>query len=247
MKKKESPLNYIKNDLLYLKSNFDGIVGVDEAGRGALAGPVVAASVWVSKKFYHSAHSFNLIQDSKSISSNLREKAFKQLQELKNENLIYFTWAASNSNEVDQINVLASTKLAMKRSVKKLSKAVELNLSEQDNFLEGCVHKATNAILLIDGLPLKNFHYPHHGIVKGDQKHLCIAAASIIAKVQRDKIMQKIHLLYPEYNFSNNKGYGTKKHMNAIVKYGPSKVHRNTFLKKLFEKKQKAQSMQLSF
>jgi len=194
-------------DLKYEKSAWkDGhqiVAGVDEAGRGPLAGPVTAAAVILPRNFKHA-----LLDDSKKLTERRREALYEEITSGSIEGLIWASGKAS-PREIEKINILKATHLAMKRAVKKLG--------------------ITPDHVLIDGLPVPKFPWPHEGIVKGDGKSLSIAAASVIAKVERDREMLAYAKKYPEYGFEAHKGYGTKRHLEALKKHGICKIHRKTF------------------
>lgn len=177
------------------------IVGIDEAGRGPLAGPVSAAAVILPDSYTHP-----LLDDSKKLSEKKRELIY---QDLLADERIQWAHAYADAQEVDEINVLKATHAAMARAVAQL--------------------KVANPYCLIDGLNVPNFPYESQGIVKGDGKSLSIAAASIIAKVKRDQLMIAYAKDFPEYGFEKHKGYGTKAHLEALRKYGPTKIHRQSF------------------
>ena len=193
-----------------IASGHEIIAGVDEAGRGPLAGPVVAAAVILPKNF----ESVEL-DDSKKLSSARREKIYNNITS-PDSNVIY-AYSIVDEEQIDTINILRATHKAMAQAV--------LNLSIKPSFV------------IIDGMPVKDFPLPNDSIVKGDSKSLSIAAASIIAKVERDKLMLKYSKLYPEYKFEKHKGYGTKAHLEALDKFGPCKIHRKSFapVKKFLE------------
>lgn len=175
--------------------------GCDEAGRGCYAGPVFAAAVILSEKFFHP-----LLNDSKQVN----EKNRNELRVFIEQNALDYAVSMIDNEEIDTINILKASFKAMHKAINKL--------------------KHTPQLLLIDGnrfIPYKKI--PHHCIVKGDAKFASIAAASILAKTYRDEYMQKIHKQFPEYDWINNKGYGTLKHRKAIEKYGLSKYHRKSF------------------
>ena len=192
-------------DKKYLTDNIKFIAGTDEAGRGPLAGPVVAAAVILPIDFYDER-----IDDSKKLSASLREELFGVIRK----NALAYAYTIISQNKIDQINILKASLLAMKKSVEKL--------------------KVQPQIILVDGN--KSFSYDAEviTIVKGDSKSLSIASASIIAKVVRDKIMMKLALEYPCYGWETNKGYPTKEHIEAVLKYGACKLHRKTFLTKIY-------------
>ena len=176
------------------------IAGVDEVGRGSLIGPVYAAAVILNK----SINKKNL-KDSKKISKNQREKFSKIIKK----NSIWSVGIAS-IKEIEKLNILNASLLAMKRAIKKLKKKPSL--------------------VLIDGNKLPKLqNYKLKYVIKGDQKIPSISAASIIAKVSRDKFIIKLSKKFKKYAWENNFGYGTKEHLNALKKFGPTKYHRKTF------------------
>ena len=176
------------------------IAGVDEAGRGALAGPVVAAAVILPDKY-----DLVGLNDSKKVSPFKREKLFGEI----NNQAISIGVGIVSHREIDKINILESTFKAMKMSLGKL--------------------KPFPDEALIDGFPLKTQIIPNRGIVKGDEKIDVIKAASIIAKVTRDTIMLEYDVEYPMYAFKNHKGYGTKEHIELLHLHKPCNIHRKTF------------------
>jgi ribonuclease HII len=178
------------------------VAGIDEAGRGPLAGPVVAAAVILSPNF-----SLDGINDSKQLTESFREELFASLSEP--ESGVIFGIGIVSPAEIDRINILQATYLAMKRAAAALTSPPE--------------H------LLIDGLPVPVFREPQTAIVGGDGKSLSIAAASIVAKVTRDRMMRSWHQEYPVYEFDRNKGYGTRTHIEKIQTHGPCPIHRRTF------------------
>ena len=177
------------------------IAGIDEAGRGPLAGPVVAAAVILPPGFSH--HTLN---DSKQLSAAKREAIHA---ELTGDPRIRWAFALVEADEIDRINILRATHAAMRQALAALSVAVDA--------------------ALIDGLPLRDFPVPHRGLVKGDSLSLSIAAASVIAKVERDRIMAGHHRRWPEYGFDAHKGYGTAAHLAALQQHGPCPIHRRSF------------------
>lgn len=177
---------------------FKCIVGIDEAGRGPLAGPVVAAACLLPDGII-----LKKIDDSKKLTKEVREELFSQI--IDNPSIIYGIGIVDNQT-IDEINIYQATILAMKRALEALP--------------------CTPDHLLIDGLPLPGFDTPFSAIVNGDGKSASIAAASIIAKVTRDKIMTDYHEQWPQYNFKDNKGYATKFHLSVIQTYGVCPIHR---------------------
>lgn len=181
------------------------VAGIDEAGRGPIAGPVVAASVI----FPINTPIIEGLNDSKKISEKKRTLIYDKVIE----NSLAYSYSFIDNFKIDEINILQATMLAMTTSVEKLS----VNPNH----------------LLVDGNYFKPYFITYDTIVKGDAISASIAAASVIAKVTRDKWMIEVaHKEYPEYDFINNKGYGTKKHYQAIEKHGICKYHRRSFLKK---------------
>ncbi|XOB41659.1 MAG: ribonuclease HII [Candidatus Nealsonbacteria bacterium] len=188
------------------------VVGLDEAGRGALCGPVVAAAVVINSKLkmQNAKLQFKMqnlkIKDSKKLSPKKREALYKLL--IKNPNI---EWGIGRVSEkvIDKINILEATKLAMIKAIKKL--------------------KRKPKFLIIDGNFKLNLPIPQKSIIKADEKVFSCAAASIIAKVYRDRIMRRYHKKYPQYGFDRHKGYPTWQHRKMLKKHGPCKIHRKTF------------------
>jgi len=191
-------------DNSFLSKNIDLIAGVDEAGRGPLAGPVVAAAVVFSPSVFIEG-----VNDSKKLSASKRENLY--------ELIIAKSLACAVSGvspfRIDKINILNATLLAMLNSVKKLD--VEPDL------------------ILVDGNKAFQFGIPVKSIVKGDSKSFCIAAASIVAKVTRDRLMKRLAAYYPAYRWERNKGYPTREHIETLKLIGPSSLHRKSFLRKI--------------
>ena len=179
------------------------ICGIDEAGRGPLAGPVVVAAVIMPKDSFVEG-----VNDSKKVSEKKREKLYEEITSTA------IAWGVGiiDQKEIDDINILQSTKKALTMSLQSL--AIKPNL------------------ILVDALKdIDTLGIPYQSIIKGDAKCYSIAAASIIAKVTRDRIMRQWDELYPEYGFEKNKGYGTAIHIAALKEYGPCPLHRKTFIK----------------
>lgn len=180
---------------------FSFVAGIDEAGRGPLAGPVVAAAV-----IFLDYSKIPQVFDSKQLKEKTRDELFEMLTS--RDDIIY-AFAEVDNNEIDRINILQATHLAMRSAA--------AGLSQKPDFV------------LIDGNPVKSMPFPNKSVVKGDAKCAAISGASIIAKVHRDRLMCKYAELYPEYGFEIHKGYGTAAHLEAIEKYGPCPIHRKTF------------------
>ncbi len=193
---------YMTEDLF----NFDksillkGLAGIDEAGRGPLAGPVVAACCMMNLD-----EMVKGINDSKKVSEKRREALFEIIKEKSS-----YAVSIINNETIDEINILNATKRAMEECIRSMPTRPEM--------------------ILVDAVELKS-EIPLKAIIKGDATSYNIAAASILAKVTRDRIMREMDLLYPEYGFAKNKGYGTKEHIDALIKYGPCPIHRFTFIK----------------
>jgi len=182
------------------EGGYRAVAGVDEAGRGPLAGPVVAAAVILPPGYEHPG-----INDSKKLSSRQRERLYAIIQH----DAVSIGVGLSEAPLIDRVNILQATLLAMKEAV--------LELFPPPDFL------------LIDGLNRIDLATPQEAIIRGDSQSVSIAAASIIAKVSRDRLMEMYHRQFPQYNFLRNKGYGTKEHRAAIVKFGRCKIHRRSF------------------
>lgn len=182
-------------------SEFKYICGIDEAGRGPLAGPVVAGAVILPNECF-----IEHLNDSKKVSEKRRELLYDEIMG----KAIAVGIGIVSPEVIDNINILEATYVAMQKAVSALSIRPQM--------------------LLVDAVHIPNIGIPQAGIIKGDAKSVSIAAASIIAKVSRDRMMRDFDLLYPEYGFAKHKGYGTKTHMEALYKYGLCPIHRNTFI-----------------
>ena len=177
------------------------VAGVDEAGRGPLAGPVAAAAVILPAGW-----SCPGLDDSKKLTPAKRERLYETITA---DPAVIWALSYAETVEIDRINILRATHAAMARAVEGLARAVD-----------HC---------LIDGLPVPAFPWPHDGVVKGDGKSLSIAAASIIAKVSRDRLMHELSREFPQYGFERHMGYGTKEHLAALLRHGPCRIHRRSF------------------
>lgn len=186
------------------------IAGLDEVGRGCLAGPVVCAAVIMPLEK-------ELIIDGINDSKKLTAKERERLDKLILEKAIAYSISIIDKETIDEINILEATKLGMKNAVE--------NLKIKPN------------ILLIDAVKIES-DIKQENIIKGDEKSYNIACASIIAKVYRDNYMKQISLKYPLYNFAQNKGYGTREHIECLLKNGPCQIHRKTFISKILERGQ---------
>ena len=205
MKEKEierlTNLKKIEEDIYNKEKNFKYICGIDEAGRGPLAGPVVVASVIMPRDSMIEG-----VNDSKKVSEKKREK----LYDLILEEAISYGVGIIDQNEIDEINILNATKKGLTKSINELKIKPDLIL------VDALTHIDTNGI-------------PYESIIKGDAKSYSIAAASIIAKVTRDRIMREWDKIYPQYGFEKHKGYGTAAHISAIKEYGLCPLHRKSF------------------
>lgn len=188
---------------------FNNIACIDEVGRGCLAGSVVACAVIMPKGLLIEG-----VNDSKKLTPKKRDKLFDIIKEA----AVAIGIGEISCTIIDEVNIKNATKLAMKQAIE--------NLKDKDG------NKYIPDHLLIDAEKL-DLPIPQLNIIKGDEKCHGIAAASIIAKVTRDRQMEELDKKYPEYKFAKNKGYGTKDHVKSLLQYGPIDIHRNTFLKKI--------------
>ena len=177
------------------------VAGIDEAGRGPLAGPVVAAAVILPKDIF-----LPFLNDSKKVTEKRRDVLFDEIKQ----NAIAYGIGIASNTLIDEINILQATYEAMREAINALEK--------------------TPDILLVDAVHIPDINIKQVGIVKGDAKSVNIAAASILAKVTRDRIMAEYDKIYPEYGFASNKGYGTATHIAALKEVGPCAIHRKSFI-----------------
>lgn len=195
----------------YISKGYKVIAGTDEAGRGPLVGPVVAACVVLPNDYNNDE-----INDSKKISEKKREKLYDIIMK----DALAVGVSIISAKEIDEINILEASRKGMIESFKEANKKIKID------------------VLLTDAMEIKSLDIPVVKIIKGDAKSISIAAASIIAKVTRDKLLLELDKKYPEYGFSSHKGYPTKKHLEAIEKYGIFDEYRKTYgpVKKIIEK-----------
>jgi len=193
-----------------IEKNLEGpVIGLDEVGRGPLAGPVVSCGC-IFNDYKERLKYSTLIFDSKKLSTKKRWDSFKYLRSLKKDKIIEYHLGISKVEEIDTLNILEATKLSMKRVIDKFQR--------------------NNSTLIIDGnFSLKYKNYSEHSVIKGDQTSLSIAAASIIAKVHRDRLMSILGTKYNSFEWVKNAGYGTKKHIQEIKRIGPTPYHRKSF------------------
>lgn len=223
---------------------FDGLIGVDEAGRGALAGPVVAGAVLVTREFLEGRWAVSKsgrVNDSKQLGATERAELWAEFDERVGLGQIHATFGVADVAEIETVNILGATKLAMRRALEGIYPPEAFDRKEEPDLFASLAEKAAftptvSCKILVDGLPLKYFPYPHQGVVSGDARSLCVAMASIIAKVTRDRMMDELDKLHPGYGFSQHKGYGTEEHRETVVRLGRCVAHRDSFLRKLFAK-----------
>lgn len=186
-------------DEFFRSQGYSIIGGVDEAGRGCIAGPIVAACISFKDNVFIEG-----IRDSKELTAEQRESLFQEIL-----NNAFVGVGIIDVDIIDRINILQATRLAMTEAYNKLGRNLDL--------------------LLIDAVELSNIKIHQKSIIKGDKKSAVIASAGIIAKVTRDKIMRRYHEIYSEYGFDTHKGYATREHINALKKFGPCPIHRKSF------------------
>ena len=208
MSKEKVQVDWLKHENELREQGYQFICGVDEAGRGPLAGPVCAAAVILPPDTIIEG-----VNDSKKLSEKKREELFDVVIDT----ALSYCIAFGSVEEIEEHNILATTMMTMRRAT------------------EGLDVKADYAI--IDGNRIPKLDIPSNFVIKGDANSMSIAAASILAKVSRDRLMLEYAKAYPQYCFEKHKGYGTKLHNEMILKYGPSDIHRMSFLKKLLNKK----------
>jgi len=177
------------------------VAGIDEAGRGPLAGPVVAAAVILPKDIF-----LPFLNDSKKVTEKRRDVLFDEIKQ----NAIAYVIGIASNTLIDEINILQATYEAMREAINSLEKKPD--------------------VLLVDAVHIPDINIKQVGIVKGDAKSVNIAAASILAKVTRDRIMAEYDKIYPDYGFASNKGYGTATHIAALKEVGPCAIHRKSFI-----------------
>ncbi len=201
-------------DNSYINDTVKLLAGTDEAGRGPLAGPVVAAACILKPGVIIEG-----LDDSKKLTEKKREALFDIIKD----NCITYCIASASPVEIDDINILNASLSAMRRAVEGL--------------------ELTPDLLLVDGNKCKGFPVPAEAVVKGDSKSQSIAAASVLAKVTRDRMCEALHTVYPQYNFKKHKGYPTKDHKLAVYKFGPCPEHRLSFLSFLQRDKEKLEAL----
>lgn len=231
--KKEERQKLLQEKLLKMKQyenalyekGIQYIAGVDEVGRGPLAGPVVSVAVVLPRDF-------NIlgVDDSKKLSPKKREELYEQIKDA----AVAYGVGCVDNETIDRINILEATKLAMKDALRELEGKLRDHLGEDWKKLTGDEDRQKPCCIqhvLIDALTLKDVPIEQTAIIHGDETSLSIAAASILAKVTRDRMMKEYHAIYPDYAFDCNKGYGTKAHYDGIQRKGLCPLHRKTFVK----------------
>ena len=213
-----------------------GIAGVDEAGRGSLCGPVVAGAVLLDAGFYGEPTWLRKLagaNDSKKLSPEKRAVFRARIAEMEAEGKLKTAWATGSVMEISAHNILGATRLAMARCIAKLAQGAIAPLFAAAG-TEGELFGRSDArtfLVLVDGLPLRPFAWAHESVKGGDGKSLAIALASIIAKVERDRMLVAMHERYPQYGFATHKGYGTPEHVDALRKHGSCAEHRDLFVR----------------
>lgn len=219
--KKEERLEKLKNRAIelrkfeneYREAGHAIIAGVDEVGRGPLAGPVVTACVVLAPEYEGIG-----IDDSKKLSEKKREELYGEIIE----NAICYGFGICDNNIIDEVNILEATKIAMKQAV----------LSAEESLRKKGLGKKID-LILVDAVTIPGIERKQISMIKGDANSMSIAAASILAKVKRDRMMIDYNDFYPGYDFASNKGYGTKAHYDGIKERGITPIHRKSFLKNL--------------
>lgn len=197
-------IDLLKYERKYNALGFDLIAGMDEAGRGPLAGPVTVAAC-----IMNFGDVIEGVNDSKQLTPKKRDYFFDKIKD----SVFGYEIVDVSNERIDEINILNATKEGMKTAIEKLLPVPQM--------------------LLVDAVK-EDFGIPYEAIIHGDALSYSIAAASVLAKVHRDRLMEEYALLYPEYGFEKHKGYGTKQHIEALKKYGPCPIHRKTFIKNFF-------------
>ncbi|MHB8520073.1 MAG: ribonuclease HII [Limisphaerales bacterium] len=205
---REAPADRFAFERALLQGGVTVMAGVDEAGRGPLAGPVVAAAVMFPREWFDAGLPSALqgLNDSKQLTPAQRERFFDFLS---SESAVCFALAQADAATIDAINILEATHRAMNEALAALRPAPQ--------------H------VLVDGLRVKSMAFPQTALVKGDARSYLIAAASVLAKVTRDRLMKEYARVYPAYGFAEHKGYGTPRHLAALAEHGPCPIHRRTF------------------
>ena len=190
--------------------NLKNIAGIDEAGRGPLCAPVFASCVVLDRNKFPKG-----VNDSKKLTEKKRDDIFDEILGLEEAGYLFYGIGIGTIEEIDEVNIRNATKLAMKRSYEDLVEKYKVNVD----------------LVIVDGNFIPDIDVRSEFVIKGDSKSISIATASIIAKVNRDRLLYELDLKYPQYNWKKNKGYGTREHIDAIKKYGICEYHRKSFVK----------------
>jgi ribonuclease HII len=234
-----------------------GLIGVDEAGRGALAGPVVAGAVLVNRSFLDSEwcrRHAGAINDSKQLTPDERARLYGRMEWLRSEHRILFAAGVASVAEIESENILGATKFAMRRAIESALALGRIHPHPPDPLFAqaGVPPRApgeciSDWILLIDGKPLRGLGFSHRAIVEGDARSLVIAMASIVAKVTRDRLMEALEMERPGYGFARHKGYATGAHRQALVALGSCPHHRSLFIRTFLERPEDPAQARLPF
>lgn len=233
-------------NLLMPRMELCGLVGVDEVGRGCLAGPVVAGAVWIARDFYERLELPAFVagvKDSKQLTHEEREHTWGEyLHYRENHTDVVFAWGMGTVKEIERLNILGATLVAMQRALVVLQKRVPGLVMENPCDPQGDLFGATGEEspagsrrcgLLVDGKPLKRFHWKHHAVPKADDLSLSVGLASIGAKLVRDYHLMRLCKRWPGYGFARHKGYATPQHCQAILQIGLTPIHRSLFCRSL--------------
>ena len=231
------------------------LIGVDEVGRGALAGPVLAGAVLATRDFLEGRWAVarsGRVNDSKQLTPEQRAEVYAEIEQLALDGQLHVTVGEASVAEIEEFNILGATKLAMRRALEGIyppsafERRTEPDLFASDEQVQA-FQPQVSCRILIDGLGLRGFAYPHTAIVRGDARSLCIAMASIVAKVTRDRLMEELETKHPGYGFAQHKGYGTDEHRDAVLRLGRCAAHRGAFLRKLMRGRVDPAQMSLLF
>jgi ribonuclease HII len=220
-----------KHDRVYPRQD-TGLVGVDEAGRGCLAGPVFAGAVFLPESLFSrrwTSFKAPLIDDSKKLTENERNVALAFLHKLREKDDVRIDIGTADVEEIETHNILGATTLAMGRALEGL----DIPLESAELPLWSTAKEEKPPPVLVDGRPVKRLAYHQEALVQGDGKSLAIALASVLAKVERDRWMTEAHERFPDYGWDRNRGYGTAEHRRGIRESGPCPLHRRLFLRKI--------------
>ena len=232
----DSPSLLWKFDRAHLK-NFTGLIGLDEAGRGSLAGPVSGSAIAIDHSFFNSTEFKNdskNFNDSKKLKPQDRETLFQLLSKWKATGKIQIAHRFGTVTQIQEYNILGATQRILSEALQELLNQNRWQALHSSNTLPP-THSSALVPVLLDGPAMPLLNQPHNPIIGGDAKSLVIAMASIWAKVQRDHHMVILDSHYNHYGFAQHKGYGTKKHRQALQKYGACHEHRPQFLRKIFQ------------